>query len=560
MSLLSKIFTALRLGSFLLLIFLFSSLQSSLFAQQKTSSATAHPKLVVGIVVDQMRWDFLYRYANRYGNDGFKRLLRDGFSCENTMIPYTPTVTACGHTCVYTGSVPAVHGIIGNTWYNREFKRSMYCAEDSTVKTVGSSSVEGMMSPRNMLTTTIGDELNLATNFKSKVVGIAIKDRGAILPAGHSATAAYWYDGTVGKFISSSYYMDALPQWVTTFNDKNLPSQYMSKPWNTLYSVDTYIRSSSDDEPYEGKFTNETKSSFPHTLTGSKEAPFEILASSPFGNSYTLEFAKSAIENYSLGKGPLTDMLCVSLSSTDYVGHKFGPNSIETEDTYLRLDKDLALFFQYLDKTIGANQYTVFLTADHGVAHVSGFLKEHKIPAGNWDDGAMRKTLDSLLKQQFGIDKTIASIDNYQIYFNHTAIENAGKNLSDVKTYAVNELMKMPAIANVINLENLSQKTLSEPLKTMLTNGYNIKRSGDLQYILLPDYMSGSLQSGTTHGIWYPYDAHIPLVWMGWGIHAGKTNTVTYMNDIAPTVAALLQIQMPSGCTGKPIVDITNKK
>ena len=560
MSCLLKHFTALRFRLFFILIFSISLGQTALLAQQKTAKATNRPKLVVGIVVDQMRWDFLYRYANRYGNDGFKRLLRDGFSCENTMIPYTPTVTACGHTCIYTGSVPAVHGMVGNSWYSRELKRSVYCTEDSAVTSVGSSSTEGVMSPRNMLVTTIGDELNLATNFKSKVVGIAIKDRGAILPAGHSATAAYWYDGTVGKFISSSYYMNALPQWVNAFNDKNLPSQYIAKPWTTLYPADTYTQSSADDEVYEGRFTNETQSSFPHTLTGSKDAPFEILASSPFGNSYTLEFAKSAIENYGLGKGAVTDMLCVSLSSTDYVGHKFGPNSIETEDTYLRLDKDLAAFFQYLDKTIGANQYTVFFTADHGVAHVSGFLKQHQLPAGNWNDGAMRKTLDSLLKQQFGIDKTVASIDNYQIYLNHDAIEKAGKNIADIKSFVINELMKMPAITNVIDLKNLSQETVQEPLKTMLTNGYNAKRSGDLQYILLPAYMSGSLQSGTTHGIWYPYDSHIPLVWMGWGIRAGKTNAVTYMNDIAPTVAALLQIQMPSGCTGKPIVEVTDKK
>ncbi len=556
----SKVFAALRFKSALVLSFALVVIHVAAFAQQKISNETTHPKLVVGIVVDQMRWDFLYRYASRYTNDGFKRMLREGFSCENTMIPYTPTYTACGHTCVYTGSVPAVHGIIGNSWYSRELKRSVYCAEDSTVKTVGSSSTEGIMSPRNMLVTTIGDELDLATNFQSKVVGIAIKDRGAILPAGHSATASYWYDGTVGKFISSSYYMDSLPQWVNTFNDKKLPSQYIAKPWNTLYPVDTYKESSPDDEPYEGLFTNEKQSNFPHTLTAGKDAPYEILASSPFGNTYTLDFAKQAIESYRLGKGSVTDMLCVSLSSTDYVGHKFGPNSIETEDTYLRLDKDLAAFFQYLDKTVGKGQYTVFLTADHGVEHVSGFLKQHKIPGGNFDDSKMRKSLDSLLKQQFGIDKPILSTDNYQVYFNHKAIEDAGKSLADVKKFAMQELMKMPDITNVIDLENLAVKTVSEPLKTMITNGYNTKRSGDIQYILLPDYMSGSIQSGTTHGVYYSYDAHIPLVWMGWGIQHGKTNTVTYMNDIAPTVTALLQIQMPSGCTGKPITEITNKK
>ena len=535
--------------------FLFSSF---LFAQQNMGE-TKRPKLVVGIVVDQMRWDFLYRYANRYGNDGFKRLLREGFSCENTMIPYTPTITACGHTCVYTGSVPAVHGIVGNNWFSRELSRVVYCSEDTAAKTVGSTSTEGEMSPRNMLATTMGDELRLATNFKSKVVGIAIKDRGAILPAGHSANAAYWYDGTAGKFISSTYYMDSLPNWVNSFNAQQLPSQYIQKGWQTLYPVNTYTQSTPDEESYEGRFSNENTSSFPHTLKGSAKAPFEILASTPFGNSYTLDFAKSVIQNYHLGSNGVTDMLCVSISSTDYVGHQFGPNSVETEDTYLRLDKDLASFFQYLDKTIGKNEYTVFLTADHGVIHVPGFLQEHKLPGGSFDEKSVKTKLDSLLQLQ-GISKGIIDVENYQVYLNYAAIAAANKNVDDVKQLIIQQLLQMPQIANAVDLQNLTNTTVQEPLKTMMTNGFNRKRSGDVQYILQPGWLAGYTKTGTGHGVYYPYDAHIPLVWMGWGIHAGKTNAVTYMTDIAPTVAALLQIQMPSGCTGKPIVEVTGNK
>ncbi len=529
-----------------------------LFAQQNTNE-NKRPKLIVGIVVDQMRWDFLYRYANRYTNDGFKRLLREGFSCENTMIPYTPTVTACGHTCVYTGSVPAVHGIVGNNWYSREQKKEVYCAEDTTLKTVGSSSSEGVMSPRNMLVTTIGDELRLSSNFQSKVIGIALKDRGAILPAGHSANAAYWYDGTVGKFITSTYYMDSLPHWVANFNAQQLPSQYISKGWSTLYPANTYTQSAPDEESYEGRFANETTSSFPHALKGSSREPFEILASTPFGNSYTLDFAKKVIDNYDLGKGNVTDMLCVSLSSTDYVGHQFGPNSIETEDTYLRLDKDLAAFFQYLDKAIGKNQYTLFLTADHGVTHVPAFLQQHKLPGGSFDEKKLKTTLDSLL-QLGGISNAIADVENYQVYLNYNAIATANKSVNDVKQFIIQQLLQIPEVANAIDLQNLTNTTVQEPLKAMLTNGFNRKRSGDVQYILQPGWLAGYLKTGTGHGVYYPYDSHIPLVWMGWGIHAGKTNAVTYMTDIAPTLAALLQIQMPSGCTGKPIVEVTGNK
>ncbi len=556
----SSLKTKLFFSFFLFSLFTpYYSLHAQSAAKPIATTQAKKPKLVVGIVVDQMRWDFLYRYSSRYTNDGFKRLLREGFSCENTMIPYTPTVTACGHTCVYTGSVPAVHGIVGNGWYSRELKRNVYCAEDTTVKTVGSSSAEGRMSPRNMLVTTMGDELKLATNFKSKVIGIAIKDRGAILPAGHSADAAYWYDGTVGKFISSTFYMDSLPRWVNDFNNRGLPQQYISKGWQTLYPVGTYTQSAPDEEPYEGRFSNETTSSFPHTLKGSDKEPYEILASTPFGNTYTLEFAKKVIEEEHLGSGAVTDMLCVSISSTDYVGHQFGPNSVEAEDTYLRLDKDLAAFFQYLDKTVGKNQYTVFITADHGALQTHGFLEEHRIPAASFDDRKLRKTLDSSLQVQ-GVSNAITDVQNYQVYLNYDGIEKANKSSQDVKAAIIQQLLQMPEVADAIDLQSIPSTTLIEPLKTMMTNGFNKKRSGDIQYILKAGGISGYAKTGTGHGVYYPYDAHIPLVWMGWGIHPGKTNVVTYMNDIAPTVTALLQIQMPDGCTGKPIVEITDKK
>lgn len=539
--------------------FYFAIIQLPLLAQP-AAPEPKHPKLVIGIVVDQMRWDFLYRYADRYTNDGFKRMLRDGFSCENTMIPYTPTVTACGHTCVYTGSVPAVHGIVGNNWYSRALKRAVYCTEDSTEHTIGSPSAEGQMSPRNMLVTTIGDELRLATNFQSKVVGVAIKDRGAILPAGHAANAAYWYDGTAGKFISSSYYMDSLPAWANSFNAQQLPATYLAKPWQPLYPINTYTQSAPDAETYEGKYSNETTTTFPHDMMkGRKGVPYEVLAATPFGNTYTLEFAKKMIEGYRLGSGPVTDMLCVSLSSTDYIGHQFGPNSVETEDTYLRLDKDLAAFFQYLDKTIGKGEYTVFLTADHGVVPVPAFLQQHKLPGGAFNEAKLKTALDSALQKQ-GITNGIADIENYQIYLNYPALAAAGKTADSIKPMLIQQLLQMPEMANAIDVKNLNTTTLAEPFKAMMTNGYNAKRSGDIQYLLQPGFLAGYLQTGTGHGVAYAYDSHIPLVWMGWGIRPGKTNAVTYMSDIAPTVAALLQIQMPSGCTGKPIVQITEKK
>ncbi|CAL1520248.1 alkaline phosphatase PafA [Chitinophaga sp. MM2321] len=522
-------------------------------AASKTAKKPARPKLVVGVVVDQMRWDYLYRYGNRYTTGGFKRLLQEGFSCENTLINYSPTITACGHTCVYTGSVPAVHGIIGNTWYSNEAGRSIYCTEDSTVSTLGSTSAAGKMSPRNMYVTTIGDELRLSNNFQSKVVGVAIKDRGAILPAGHSANAAFWYDGGTGNWVTSTYYMNELPAWAQEYNSQKWPQQYLSKPWTTLYPVASYTLSTADEKPYEGSYKGASGSSFPHDL--SKIANGTI-AASPFGNTMTLEFAKKAMEAYNLGQGSVTDFLAISLSSTDYVGHQFGPNSVEAEDTYLRLDHDLATLFQYLDAKVGKGQYLFFITADHGVAHVSGFMEENKLPGGTFSSYRAMQAMNEKVSTKFGVKNAIKATDNYQFWLNHDAITDAGKNEPEIQQYIITELLKLPAVVNAFPNRDVLTTTLPEPMRSMMVNGYNAKRSGDIQLVLASGYMDGG-KTGTTHGTWYPYDAHIPLVWMGWGIQPGKTNRTIGMTDISPTLAALLHIQMPSGNVGQAIGEIT---
>ncbi|RFS20970.1 alkaline phosphatase family protein [Chitinophaga silvatica] len=518
------------------------------------SNKAIRPKLIVGVVVDQMRWDYLYRYNNRYTAGGFKRLLQDGFSCENTLINYTPTITALGHSCVYTGSVPAIHGIAGNDWYSRQLDRLVYCTEDSTVTTVGASGKSGKMSPRNLKVTTIGDELRLSNNFQSKVVGVAIKDRGAILPAGHSANAAFWYDGGSGNFVTSTYYMKELPGWAQSFNNEKLPQQYLSKPWTTLYPINTYVLSTGDEKPYEGKYKNATNTSFPHDLTAN---PNGSVANTPFGNTLTLEFAKKAIEGYGLGKSGVTDLLAISISSTDKVGHQFGPNAVEIEDTYLRLDQDLASFFKYLDAKIGKGQYLFFITADHGVAHVPGFMEENNLPGGIWDAAAGIKELNQLIASRFGVNKAILEYANYQLYLDHDAIEKAGKNEVEINKFITKWLIRQPAILNAFPLTDLAITALPEPMKSMITNGYNAKNSGDIQIVLQSGYLDEG-PTGTSHGLWNPYDSHIPLVWMGWGINHGKTNRTIGMTDIAPTIAALLQIQMPSGNIGQVIQEITH--
>jgi predicted AlkP superfamily pyrophosphatase or phosphodiesterase len=535
----------------LVFIFILSIFCLNLKGQRKTTYP--RPKLVVGIVIDQMRWDFLYRYNDRYVQGGFNRLINQGFTCENTMIPYAPTVTAAGHTCIYTGSVPALHGIVGNEWYDKKNSKLVYCAEDSLVKAVGTSNKSnGKMSPKNMWTTSIADELRLSTNFEGKSVGVCIKDRGAIFPAGHSANAAYWYDASSGNWISSSYYMDKLPKWLKEINESRIVDKYYRKNWNTLYPIETYLESTADEQIYEGKFKGNPSSAFPYKLDTLVNKNFAIIPATPWGNSMSFDIAKAAIEEHKLGKGQVTDLLALSLSSPDYIGHQFGPNSIEIEDTYLRLDLDIESFLNHLDEKIGAGNYTVFLSADHGVAHIPGFLKKNNLPGEVLASSKYIIDINESVKDKYGIEDVIMTEQNYQLYLNHKAINSSGKIMTEVTDFILEEIKKYDAVAQTFLLKDLNVIPMNEMIRKYLNNGFSESRSGDIQVILKPGYFDGRM-TGTTHGAVYAYDTHIPLLWYGWGIKKGKTNRTTYMTDIAATLAALLKIQMPNGCVGSVI-------
>jgi len=510
-----------------------------------------HPKLVVGIVVDQMRWDYLYRYYDRYENGGFRRMLSEGFSCENTFITHLPSFTAVGHSTIYTGSVPAIHGITGNDWTDQVTGRHWYCTEDTTVQPVGTSSDAGRMSPRNLLASTITDELKIATNFRSKVVGVSLKDRASILPAGHAANGAFWLDDSNGSFVTSTFYMQDLPEWVKAFNARQLPAQLMSKPWETLYPINTYIQSTADDMKWEGTFIGETKATFPHNMPDIYQKDKGSLRSTPSGNTLTLEFAKAAIEGYQLGSNTVTDFLTINCASTDYVGHRYGPNAIEVEDTYLRLDKDLSAFFRYLDQRLGKGNYLVFLSADHGAANSVAFMEEHQIPAG-LPDGRMLSGLNTALKERFGVDKLALSTENYHISFDLKMISAQKLDYDAIRKATVQYLQKLPGVQFAADVDNLGNSAIPEPIRTMIANGYNPKRCGSVAIIPEPGWYSGS-DKGTTHGNWNPYDTHLPLVFMGWHVKHGTSNDMVSMADIAPTIAAMLRIQMPNGAVGKPV-------
>lgn len=529
-------------------------------AQKKRSTTLERPKLVVGLVVDQMRWDYLYRYYDRYSKDGFKRLLNEGFSYNNVMIPYVPTVTAIGHTSIYTGSVPSIHGIAGNDWTDKNTGKNVYCTEDPEVRGVGTASQKsGAHSPKNLWSTTITDQLRMATNFQSKVVAVSLKDRASILPAGHNPSGAFWFDESSGDFITSSYYMDALPDWVQRFNAQKLPAKLLANGWNTLRPIQEYTQSTRDNVSWERPVGSAKEPVFPYNNLASDFAVNKgVLRGTPFGNTYTLQFAQASIDGYDLGKDAVTDFLAINIASTDYVGHSYGPNAIEIEDTYLRLDLELAAFFKTLDQKVGKNEYLVFLTADHGGAHAEGFMKENKLMSGFFDDG-LEKNLSAELETKYAASKLIVAIDNYQIYLNQQLIKDKKLDETVIKESIMQSLNKDPRVLYAVDLKNVGNAPIPEPVKTRIINGYNWQRSGDIQIIshdgLLPNYA----KKGTTHSVWNSYDAHIPLIFMGWKVPHGESNEPHAMTDIAPTLAQFLKIENPSGNIGQPLLEVLGK-
>ena len=528
-------------------------------AQKNKSTQLDRPKLVVGLVVDQMRWDYLYRYYEKYGNDGFKRLLNQGYSLNNVHINYIPTYTAIGHTTIYTGSVPAIHGIAGNDWFDKTTGKNVYCTADDTVKGVGTTSSKvGNHSPRNLWSTTITDELLLATNFKAKVVGVSLKDRASILPAGHNPTGAYWFDDTTGDFVTSSYYRNELPKWVTDYNNQKIGENLVKNGWNTLLPIAQYTESSPDNSPWEGLQGKSKTPTFPYNnLAAEYQVSKGDIRSTPFGNTLTLGLAKASIKGEQLGADAVTDFLAINLASPDYAGHKFGPNSIEVQDVYLRLDQDLAEFFKYLDQTVGKDQYTVFLSADHGGAHAKGFMDEHKMPTGFY--GEDNKEFNEMLKNQFKVDRLITKITNNQVYLDEKLMAEQKLDAEQVKQFLIDILNKDTSVLFAVDMKKAGSSSVPEPIRTRIVNGYNWQRSGDIQVIYHDSWLPTYSKLGTTHGSWNSYDSHIPLIFMGWGIKPGESNKEYSMTDIAPTLSALLKIQFPSGNIGNPIVEVIEK-
>jgi len=518
---------------------------------QKKDKINNSPKLVVGIVVDQMRYDYITRFYNRFGEGGFKRMINEGFNCKNNHFNYVPTYTGPGHASVYTGTTPKNHGIISNHWYDKFSKESVYCASDLSVKAVGSDSEMERMSPHRMKTTTVADQNRLHTQLKGKTIGIAIKDRGAILPAGHTANGAYWFRGKdEGKWITTTYYRKELPKWVQKFNESGKAKSYL-KEWNTLYDIKTYTESGTDKNSFEAGYKGKETATFPYDLAKLKDqnSGYDIIKSSAYGNSLTADFAIAAVTGEQLGSDDVTDFLTVSFSSTDYVGHNFGVNSKEIQDTYLRLDKDLERFFTTLDQKVGKGQYTVFLTADHGAVHVPSYLKTVKIPAGYFDADAFKNKVEVFAKDRFKVDSLIENISNHQVFFNYENLHKNKIKAEDLQKAIAHFILQQDQIDKVFTRDQLESTTYTSGIEKLIQKGFNQKRSGDVMVVLNPATILYS-RTGSTHGSGLVYDTHTPLLFFGQGIKKGSTTAKTYIVDIAPTISALLGITFPNGASG----------
>lgn len=548
----------MKLASFYLAILCL--LGFSMFSQSvKPANVEAtKPKLIVGLVVDQMRNDYVYRYWNRYGTGGFKRLINEGYYLSNAHYNYVPTFTGPGHSSIYTGTTPRIHGIIANEWFDKDQKKQIYCVDDETVRSVGTLSKNGKKSPSKQLSSTIGDELKLSSNGRSKVFAIALKDRSAILPAGHNADGAFWFDDSTANFVSSSWYMKELPTWLKEFNAKELSKKYLKTGWNTKYPIQTYTNSLTDNNAYEKASNKKAEPTFPYSYESQINGNnLGIIKATPHGNTITKDVAIACLKGESLGKDEYTDILAISFSSPDIIAHSYGPRSVEMEDVYLRLDKEIEEFLKVLDTEVGAGNYVLFLTADHGGADVPAHLMDEQIPAGYLTSDKVLTLVRRYFQKTYNDSSIVLDVNNEQIFLDEAFIARFEKAYLEQKL--ADYLITIKGIAEAYPSAVIKNSAYPErDIRQLIQNGYNHKLSGNVAYVLEPAWMD-YMNKGTTHGAAYNYDTHVPLIFYGKGIEKGKNSTYTRITQIAPTISELMKINYPNGCTDDCIQTLLKK-
>lgn len=535
----------------LVLIFSLSFISCGLNSKASNSDLDK-PKLVVSIVVDQMRFDNLEKYNEGYSNNGFNRLIREGFNLKNNHINYVPTVTGPGHSSISTGSTPKTHGIVGNNWFDKKTQKDVYCTKDLNYENLGGNAYSAKMSPNNLLVNTLGDLNRIENDMNSKTISIAIKDRGSILMGGRKANAAYWFYGKdKGEWVSSKYYMEELPEWVDNFNNSGIVSTYI-REWNTLYNINSYKESRSDDNNFEKSFKGDPSVTFPYDINKLKHLNdgYDMLKETPFGNNLTTDFAIEAISNEKLGKDQFTDVLTISYSSTDYIGHNFGVDAKETQDAYLRLDLEIERLLYFLDSYVGENEYTLFLTADHGASKIPAYLNSIGIKSQNIEEGTVKNILKDVLFKSYGSNQLISKVMNSQIYLNNEIINSLNLSFNSIEKTIINTLNQLKYIDKSYTSEDIINGNFDSGYDLLIQNGYNVLRSGDIIFKLKENVISYG-NKGTTHGSGYTYDTHVPLIFFGKKIVQGESNVKTKITDIAPTIAKLLGLKQMSDSTGE---------
>ena len=538
------------------LLILLLSIQCAVNTEQKRVSK---PKLVVGIVIDQMRADYLERFNLHFEEGGFRRLMNEGLQCKNTQYNYVPTATAPGHASIYTGTTPSHHGIIGNQWYDRRLKREITSVEDQKEGILGVNQMEvdrsrSSASPRKLLSHTITDELKLHSP-SSKVIGISLKDRGAILPAGHLADYALWYDKLYGQMVTSTYYGKEAPDWLSNFNERKLPDSLLSLTWAPIKPIQSYNNSEPDDSPYEKIYKGRVAPTFPYDLGALRKenGNYELLWETPFGNTLVSETAKEAIRAEQLGIDEQLDFLTISYSGTDLVGHAFGSRSKELEDTYARLDMELADLLSFLDQEVGEGNYLVFLTADHGAANHPGFLQGKELPGQLFRLDEIKRATNAAWGSNLD-QKPFLHFAYNQVYLTEPAKDlfnsDSGKN-----KLMISGMQRLDGVRYAMDLSTSLSYMNDYGELGAIARGYYPDRSGDFYLAYAPGWLE-QRDFGASHGSFYHYDTHVPLVWYGANVKKGETLRQVSITDIAPTLAHLLGIPVPNAATGQPIQEV----
>lgn len=529
-----------------------SLLLLALAATGALSARAAAPKLVVTILVDQLRADYLERFHDQFTTNGFRLFTERGAHFTFARYNFYPTITAPGHATYLSGTTPSGHGIVANEWFDRNTRKAVYCCEDTSVSGVGATSDKMRVSPKNFTGSNFSDQMRL--HHRSKVVGVSMKDRSAILPAGKKPAGAYWFDSKSGAFVTSTYYMSELPAWVKAFNERKRPAEFVGQTWDRLLDAKHYLWS--DDTPGEGTLTGEKTSTFPHVVKPSASEGFETFMPTPFGNQLLAEFARAAIEGERLGAGPQPDVLCVSFSSLDYCGHKFGPYSHEAQDITLRLDRQLGEFFAYLDGKFGLGNVVVALTADHGVAPTPEFAAAQGLDGQRLNESQFMVELMDKLGAKFGPGKYFLTpkIHEGNLHFNPDTLAEKKVTAAKAGAFIREYALATGKYEAVFTREQLLDGRAPGLVGQAVLNGYHAGRSGDVVLVPKPFVIPGSSKSGTSHGSPFSYDTHVPVLFFGAPFKPGRYADEFYITDVAPTLSAALRVSPPSGCMGKPFV------